>query len=532
VNTLIIGAGHNGLVTAFYLAKAGLKPTVLEARDDIGGGAVTGELHPGFTCPTLTHEALLHAEIVREMDLVRHGLEVLPVDTEVCAPVPDGRPVVLYNDVARSVNALRSIDSHDAEAYAGWCTAAANVASVLAKTFTVPPPDIDRPGGADLWNLLKAGLAFRGLDKRDAYRLLRWVPMPVADLVHEWFEHEPLRAAIAARGVSGVMLGPWSAGSSLVLLMREAHRQLAGGRSLRVRGGPGALIRALADAARAAGAEIKTGMKVERLVVRHSRVAGVVVNGHELPASRVASSADPKTTLLKLVDPGDLEPEFAARVRNYRSAGVVAKVNLALSALPAFHGITDPARELAGRIHLGPEVDYLERAFDHAKYGEMSAEPWLEMTIPSLLEPQLAPAGAHVASIYVHYAPYRLRSESWDGARSTLLQSVLRVIDRHAPGTSALVVHAQVLTPLDLERDYGFTGGHFFHGELTVDQLFTMRPVIGYGRYETPIDGLFVCGAGSHPGGFLTGASGKLAARTIVRSAQGQRANGKGQRQG
>jgi phytoene dehydrogenase-like protein len=316
--------------------------------------------------------------------------------------------------------------------------------------------------------------------------------MPVADLMHECFEGELLRATLAGPALSGTMLGPRSAGSSLVLLLREAHRRLAGGRTLYARGGPGAVTRALAAAAQAAGAEIRTGTAVERVVVRDGRVTGVVANGQEINASVVVSGADPRTTFLTLVDPSELTPDFAQKIRNYRAAGTVAKVNLALSALPAFS--VDP-QALSGRIQIGPQLDYLERAFDHAKYGELSASPWLDLTIPSVLEPAMAPSGAHVASIYVHYAPYRLRAGAWEAHRDRILATTVDVLERVAPG-----VRGQVVASLD--------------------QLFTMRPLLGMARYATPIRGLYLCGAGTHPGGFLTGTSGRLAAAAVSSAGQ------------
>jgi phytoene dehydrogenase-like protein len=385
---------------------------------------------------------------------------------------------------------------------------------MLSTVLDTAPPDIDHPDAADLWNLFKAGRRFRSLGRRDGYRLLRWGPMTVADLVNECVDDELLRATIAAPALSGTMLGPRSAGSALVLLLREAHRQMAGGGSLHARGGPGAVTRALAAAARAAGADIRAGSRVERILVREGRAAGVIANGETIPSRRVVSSVDPKTTFLTLVDPVELTPDFLANVRNYRAAGTVAKVNLALSTLPAF-GVD--AAALGGRIHIGPELDYLERAFDHAKYGEFSAAPWLDIAIPSVVDPGLAPSGAHVASVYVHYAPYRLRALDWDAARGRLLDVTLDVLDRHAPGIRGQIVAAQVITPSELESAHGLPGGHIFHGELALDQLFTMRPLLGYARYATPIPGLYLCGAGTHPGGFMTGASGRLAAKAILR---------------
>ena len=511
---VVIGAGHNGLTAAFYLAKAGIKPVVLEARDEVGGGAITGEIHPGFHCPVLTHEVLLQQRVVREMDLERHGLERLRSSASVCALSPGGPPLLIDERSEQAQANIRSFSAKDAAAYPAFRTALERTAAVLASTFEYTPPPIDKPGATDLWNLLKTARAFRALGKRDAHRLLRWGPMPIADLVDEWFEHDLLRATVAAPALTGAMLGPRSAGSSLMLLMREAHRQLAGG-PLRVKGGPGAATRALAAAARAAGAEIRTSTAVERIVVRDNTVEAVIAGGQTFKTAAVVSGIDPKTTFLRLIEPAELSPDFASKVQNYRASGTVAKVNLALAALPNFGC---PSEALTGRIHIGPDLDYLERAFDHTKYGELSAQPWLELAIPSLLDSSLAPSGAHVASVYVHYAPRGLRSGDWTSARDTMLSAVFSVLERYSTDIRRQTVATQVLTPFDLERDYGLAGGHIFHGELALDQLFTMRPLLGHARYATPIRGLYLCGAGTHPGGFMTGGSGRLAANAVTAS--------------
>jgi phytoene dehydrogenase-like protein len=515
-NIVIIGGGHNGLVAAFYLAKAGLKPLVLERRDTVGGGAVTTEIAPGFRVPALTHSTgLLWQDVAGDMDLARHGVEFLRSDAQVFAPRADGRALVLYNDVRRSADSIRALSAKDADAYPVYRAAMTRISSVIASVFASTPPSIDKPTMSELWTLLGTGRQFRALGRKDGYRLLRWGPMPVADLMHEWFETELLAAALAGAGVSGTMLGPWSAGSALVLLLREAHRRLAVG--AQVKGGPGALTHAMAAAAREAGAEIRTGATAARIIVKSERAAGVALaTGEEIPARAVVSGADPKTTWLKLVDPVDLAPDFLTKVRNYRSHGTLAKINLALSGLPAFTGAPGP-ETLSGRIHIGPEIDYLERAFDHAKYGEFSTDPWLDVSIPSILDSQLAPAGSHVMSVYVHAAPYQLRNTTWDEARNGLRRAALRALDRFAPGVERLVVAEQVITPDELERDYGLSGGHIFHGELALDQLFTMRPVLGQAQYRTPIAGLYLCGAGTHPGGFLTGGSGRNAAREVAK---------------
>ena len=512
----IIGGGHNGLTAAFYLAKAGLRPLVLEQSDAVGGGAITTEIHPGFRCPTLAHDGAIRADIAADMDLARHGLAPLDLPVDAYAPALDGPPLVLYADERRTVDGLRADRPADADAYAAYRSALRAVCGVLAPTLAAPAPDINAPDGRDLWNLLQLARRFRALGRTDAYRLLRWAPMPVADLASEWFTSDALRALVAGPAISGTSFGPRSAGSSLVLLLREAHRMLAGG-SARVRGGPGALTSAMAAAARAAGAEIRTGVRVERILVNDGRATGVLAGGREMLAGAVVSGVDPKTTFLNLVDPAHLSPAFLDNVRNYRAAGTLAKINLALSALPSF-ARAPSADLLSGRIHVGPSLDYLERAFDHAKYGELSEEPWLDVTIPSILDPGLAPAGAHVMSIYAHGAPYRLRHGDWTASTPALLRKVLAALERVAPGVERLVVAAEVITPLELERRYLFHGGHIFHGELALDQLAGFRPLPGFERYQGPVRGLYLCGAGTHPGGFLSGGSGRLAAREIVRS--------------
>ena len=514
MTVVVIGGGHNGLAAAYYLARAGLKPIVMESRPECGGGAITTEIQPGFRSPTLSHYSPLGADVASDMELGRHGLQVLRSEVDTFAPSLDGAPLITYRDPSKAAESIQSVSAADAAAYPSYRAVIEQIAGVVGCVLRSRPPDIDGPGIQDLWNLVKTGRRFRALDRKSRYRLLRWGPMPVADLVREWFTSEVLCASIAGPAISGSMLAPRSAGSGLVLLLHEAVRQLAGG-PWQARGGPGAVTQAMAAAARAAGAEIRTSTAVERIVVAEDRVAAVVAGGQRIPANAVVSAVDPKTTFLRLMDASDLTPDFLSKIRNYRAAGTVAKVNLALSALPDL-GV--PPATLGGRIHVGPHLDYMERAFDHAKYGEISEHPWLDVTIPSVLDPALAPAGAHVMSIYAHYAPYRLRTGDWTALRQPLLRNVLATLERFAPGIGALVVAAQVITPADLESEYGFHGGHIFHGELALDQIATMRPLLGHARYAGPVRGLHLCSAGTHPGGFMTGASGKLAAREIIRS--------------
>jgi phytoene dehydrogenase-like protein len=378
--------------------------------------------------------------------------------------------------------------------------------AAIAPLLSITPPDIDDLKMDDYFNAGKFGLKFRGLDKKDAYRLLRYAPMAVADLAAEWFETELLRATIAARGIFASSAGPWSAGTSIGLLMQAAL-----GNPECVRGGIGALTQALSKAAAGAGAEIRTRANVAHVEVSDGKATGVVLeSGEQIPAAAVVSNADPRHTFLKLVDAGDLEPGFLMKIRSYRAVGTVAKVNLALSGQPRF-------ADGSAHVHIGPDLDYLERAFDAAKYGDFSPAPYMDITIPSLIDPSLAPDGGHVMSVHVQYAPYHLKKGDWNSRREEFGDAVIRTLATYAPNIRDLIVHRQVLAPPDLEQTYGLTGGHIFHGEHALDQLFAFRPILGWARYRSPIRNLYLCGSGTHPGGGITGAPGANASREIMR---------------
>jgi phytoene dehydrogenase-like protein len=527
-DVVVIGAGHNGLVAACYLARAGYKPLVLERRDVVGGAVVTEEIHAGYRCPALAHTAgPLTPRVARDLALDRHGLETVTPAVRLFAPAPDGRSFRVYDDAKRTASSLAALSAADAKAYPEFAESFARIGRMLEPMLAITPPSIDHPSAADAWSFAKLGKSFRGLPKKDAWRLLRWGPMAVADLAAEWFETELVRAAVAARGIYGAFAGPWSAGTSAALLFQAAMGGSAIAPATTFKGGMGALTRALAEAAKAAGAEIRTGAEVERVTVAGGRAAGVVLaGGEEIAARAVVSNADPRRTLLGLVDPVDLDPTFVLKIQNYRSTGTAAKVNLALSALPKFaalDGAADAAEALSGRIHIGPEIDYLERAFDAAKYGEASAEPYLDVTIPSLLDPSLAPKGAHVMSIHVQFAPYALKAGDWETHRDALGDTVVRTLAVYAPGLEDLVVARRVLTPVDIEATYGLTGGHILHGEPSLDQMFAFRPLIGWAQYRTPVAGLYLCGAGTHPGGGVTGAPGANASREILKDLKSSR---------
>ena len=521
-DVIIVGAGHNGLVTAYYLAKAGFKPLVLERRSQVGGSAITEEFHPGFRCSTLAHNAgPLRADVVRDMQLERHGLKLTTPEVNTVSLLPDGRALVVYSDSKKTSQEIAQWSAKDAAAYEDFGVALGKIGKVIGEALMLTPPNIDNPSSGDLWGMLKTGRSIRNLGKKDLYRVLRWGPMAVADLVAEFFETEPLRATIAARGIFGTFLGPWSAGSALVLLLRAAADPAPAGSVQFPAGGAGAITAAMASAAKQAGAEIRTDAAISEIRVTDGRATGVVLaSGEEISARAVVSNADPKRTLMRLVDPAHLAPDFVQKIKNYRSVGTVAKINLALSALPEFPALTTKGNGnlLQGRIQISPEIDYLERAFDESKYGNFSRQPYIEIAFPSLSDPTLAPAGQHVMSIYMQYAPYNLKNSDWESQRKALGETVVKTIAQYAPNLPRTILRHQIITPADLEATYGLTGGQIFHGELALDQFFTMRPLLDWARYKTPIENLYLCGNGTHPGTGLTGGSGANAAREIIKA--------------
>jgi phytoene dehydrogenase-like protein len=523
-DAVVVGGGHNGLVTAAYLARAGRRVLVLEARDRVGGAAETGDLG-GVRVPRLADTVgRLRPSVVRDLDLKSHGLRLVAPDVRVFAPGPDGHAITLWSDQARTVDGLRARSAADADAWPRFDRLVRSLGSFLAELAGGAPPDIKAPGLGDALTGLKLGRTFRGLGKDDAHTILRVLPMAVADFVAEAFETDALRAAVAWRGVRSSFLGPWSAGSTAILLGDSAGTDGgAAGQTVFAIGGPGALSEALAAAVRAAGGEIRLGAAVSAITARDNRVTGVALSsGEEIAATTVISGLDPKRTLVDLVDPVTLGPTMRWRAGNYRTPGVVAKVNLVVDRLPRFPAAAGADEQvLRGRILAAPGIDAIERAFDAAKYGRTSDTPVLEATIPSLVDPSLvegAPAGTHVVSILAQYAPRALREGSWDvdGRADAFADRVVGVLDGLAPGLAASVRVREVISPLDLERDYGLSGGHPLHGEQTLDQWFLWRPFLGSARYRLPVDGLYLCAAGAHPGGGITGQPGQNAAREIL----------------
>lgn len=523
-DAIVVGGGHNGLTCAAYLARAGLRTLVLERREQVGGALAESVLAPGVRAPALAHTVgRLKASVTRELELHRHGLALVQPAVRVVAPQLEGPALALWGDTRRTAEALRAWSPADASAYPAFDARVRTFAGFMSRLASQTPPDLRHPTLTDALAGLRLGSGFRGLGREDGRALLRVLPMAVADFVAESFESDALRALIASRGIQYAALGPWSAGTAQVLLADSVGGGGAPGQTVFARGGPVRLARALASAAESFGAEMRTGAEVAAVRSMEGRSVGVTLaSGEDIDARVVVSGVDPKRTLLRLLDPMVLGPSLTWRAGNLRLGGVVAKVNLALAGLPVFGGVPaeDGERLLRGRIVIAPGIDALERAFDASKYGRLSDEPYLEATIPTLVDPSLIDEGTagvrHVMSILVQYAPYHLREGSWDEQREALGDTVMAQLERYAPGIGALVVARQVLTPLDLERDYGLTEGHPLHGEPGLDQFFAWRPLLGHARYRLPLDGLYLCGSGAHPGGGVTAIPGRNAAREVI----------------
>ncbi len=521
-DAIVVGGGHNGLVAAAYLGRAGLRTVVLERRETVGGAAATLELAPGARVPTLAHTVgRLRPSVVRELGLKGHGLSLIGPDVRAFAPSLDGTSVVLWGDVARTAAGLATRSAADADHYPGFDRLVRSLGGFLAELAARTPPDIESPGLGDAIAGLQLGRVFRGLGKRDGRTVTRVLPMAVADFVAEWFETGAIQGALAWRGIQYTAMGPWSAGTTAVLLADSAGNDGgAAGQTVFARGGPGALSAALEAAARAAGVEIRTGIDVRSIRSHDGRATGVVTaDGNELTATAIVAGIDPKQVLTRLADPVAVGPSLLWRAGNIRTPGTVAKVNLVLSSLPAFTAAAGDQGLVRGRILIAPGIDDLERAHDAAKFGRLPDSPVMEATIPSLADPSLvegAPSGTQVMSVIVQAAPYALRDGSWETQREPFGDLIVRTLDEYAPGLAASVVVRQVLTPVDLERDYGLPGGHPMHAEHGLDQFFLWRPLLGHARHRLGLDGLYLAGAGSHPGGGVTGQNGQNAAREIL----------------
>ncbi len=518
-DVIVIGAGHNGLVNAAYLAKAGLYVLVLERRNNLGGAAATEEIFPGFQVNTGAVDAgLFKQRIVTDLELEKNGLEFLQSEVAVFAPQSDGRALTLWRDPERSLDEISRFSAIDGKKYLAFLKQTESAGAFLAEVFDKLPPDLTRHSPGELWPWLKTGFRFRRSGRKELMEIMRVFPLPVKDFLDEWFESEPLKGALGQPAVIGGMPGSYASGTTLMYLYQQMGEKNGGYRSSRsVKGGIGRLSQAIAESATKNGAIIQSGEPIQQIIVQEDQVLGVRLGSGDVIESRmVVSSLDPRRTFFDLVGGSNLMPGFIRDVRNIRYKGTTAKVNLVLNGLPEFKGL-EGEKQLSGYIVISPSLEYLERAWDDAKYGRISNSPVLEATIPTLLDPALAPPGKHIMSITVQYAPYHLQSGSWQTRRESLGELVVSTLSKYAANFPEIVQQRQVLTPLDLERDYGLTEGSIFHGRMELDQLLFMRPIAGFSRYRTPFKGLYLCGAGSHPGGGVTGAPGYFAAREILR---------------
>jgi phytoene dehydrogenase-like protein len=516
-DAIVIGAGHNGLTAAAYLARAGRTVLVLERRHLVGGAAVTEEVFPGFQYSVCSYVvSLLRPEIIRDLNLARHGLEILPLDGTF-TPMPNGDSLWRVNDHARTFREIARHSRLDAEVYDEYGRAMVEMGRFAKTILAMTPPDPFPLRLRDLRALGGLAKRFRGLPDADRHNQLQLMTMSAVDFLDQWFETDVLKATMSASGIIGTFLGVRSPGTAYVLLHHYMGEIDGAFRSWGLpRGGTGQVSNAIAAAARAAGAEIRVNAPVSRIRTRGGEATGVVLeNGDELRARVVLSSVDPRLTFMRMIGEDHLPTEFVEDIRRYKFRGSSAKVNMALDGLPDFTCRPGPGAHLRGAISISPSVDYMERAYDEAKYGRYSRRPYIDIVIPSLTDPSVAPPGKHVMSCFVQYAPYHLKGD-WDAEREALGDTVVDTIAQFAPNLKDLILHRQVLTPLDMEREFGLSEGNIFQGELTLEQLFFLRPAPGWADYRTPIRRLYLCGSATHPGGGIMAAPGRNAAQRVL----------------
>jgi phytoene dehydrogenase-like protein len=520
-DSVIIGGGHNGLVCAAYLAKAGRKVLVLERRHVLGGAAVTEELYPGFKYSVCSYVvSLLRPQIIRDLQLPKHGLEILPLECSF-TPQHEGPGLVRWPEAARTRREIANYSQRDADRYPEFGKEMMKMARWVKPIIDMVPPDPTSFNPAQLMDLMKLGRRFRGLSSSELACLTKMMTMSSVDFLDEYFESDVLKAPMAVSGIIGTFLGVRSPGTAYVLLhhyMGEIDGAFrAWGFS---KGGTGQISLSIASAARAAGAEIRTEAAVDHIIMKGGTAKGVVLkDGTEILAKTVVASTDPRLTFFGFVGRDHLPDEFASHIDRFRYRGSSGKVNLALDKLPEFTCRPGDGLHIKGDIAIAPSIDYLEKAYDDAKYGRYSRRPYLNVVIPSLTDPTVAPPGKHVMSCFVQYAPYELAEgpEAWPSQREAFGDVVIDTLEEYAPGLKDSILHRQVLTPWDLEKDFGLTEGNIFHGELSLEQLFFLRPAPGWARYRTPINKLWMCGSGTHPGGGVMGAPGALAAERMLK---------------
>jgi phytoene dehydrogenase-like protein len=516
---VIIGAGVNGLTAATVLAKAGKRVVVVERRNIVGGALVTEELIPGYRFDSVTNNAgWLSPAFLKELELHKHGLEQLPDDESLVTPLTDGRALTIWRDIQRSYASIRTHSPRDSQYWASFTERMHNLAGFLEALYHMPAPRPIGGGTRDLFDMAMLGKRARGLGKTDMVELLRVLPMSAAELLDDWFDTDALKASVGAGAVQGIQQGVRSAGTSFVLLHHHVGQTQGAFRMRqRFRGGVGAVAEALAKAARAAGAQIRLEADVAQIIVKNWSAQGVLLdNGEAIAATAVLSSAPVRKTMIDMIDVAQLDPETVHAVQNVRARGVQARVHLALNGLPTFQGVD--AEAMRGVVSIAPDLNYIERAYDDAKYGRVSAKPVLELSLPSLADASAAPAGKHALSVTVQFAPYRLRDREWaEVDRGMLGDAVVKTIAEYAPELESMIADRIVLTPPDLATKYALPEGSVDYAELGLDQVLFMRPLGEMARYQTTIENLYLCGADTHPGRALAGASGRLAARTVLK---------------
>ncbi len=519
-DVIIVGGGHNGLVSACYLSQAGLRVAVLEARKELGGCASSEEVLPGFKVNTgYSNAALLRPRIVRDLKLAERGLEFLVGDAVAFSPLSDGQSLAFWTNPERTRAEIGLFSQDDASRFPEFCRLIERVSSVLSDTALLTPPRLEESRPQELIPWARLATRVRRLGKRDMMEFLRVLPMGIDQLMEEWFENDAVKGLLGAAGLAGGIVGPRASGTVFILAYQNMLSKYLGYKPFKtVKGGIGRLSKILADVAREAGATIRTESRVASILVEKGQARGVsLANGEELRARAVVSNCDPRRTLFELVGPPQLEPRVMRRVRNIRFRGCTASLHLALSRLPRFTARPEGHDHLTGAIVIAPDLDYLERAGDDARYGRCSASPYLEATIPTLLDPSLAPPEKHLMSISMMYAPYHLKDASWEDEGPRLEKLIVETISQYAPNLADSVIGSHLITPQDWESDYGLTEGNIFQGEMGLDQMLFMRPIPDFARYRMPIDHLFLCGAGAHPGGGITGVPGYNAAREVLR---------------